>query len=267
MRVNNSRRWAPRGVRRWMIAAAALVTAAVVRALLHPVLGPVMPGTAFLIAAVLVQYYCGLAPAVCVMLAGLCIADYLFVPPYGRIDFIDQSDIVLLVSYPLITALFITLVERLKRAQYRAKLLAAVAQSRYEMLLRHDNERLLAQRSTDEMHRLLHHIAQYNRSLILIKALDTTASVTQGGLVTASSPAVSDSPIDIGSFSAGVVYGPGHARIHREDLARVTDRLLPGRHRMRLRADGHDWRPAECICERFTTPPGDFLILRVEERA
>jgi K+-sensing histidine kinase KdpD len=266
MRVNNSRRWAPRGVRRWIIAAAALLAAAVVRALLHPVLGPVMPGTAFLIAAVLVQYYCGLAPAVSVMLAGLCIADYLFVPPYGRLDFIDQSDIVLLVSYPFITVLFITLVERLRRAQYRAKLLAAVSQSRYEMLLRHDNERLLAQRSTDEMHRLLHHIAQYNRSLILIKALDAATSV-EGSLLAASSPVVADSSIDMQSFSAGVVFGRKHAHVHQEDLARVADRLVPGRHRMRFRSDGHDWRPAECVCERFTTPPGDFLILRMEERS
>lgn len=144
--------------------------------MLHPLLGDIMPGTAFLIAAVLVEYYCGLVPAFCVMLAGLCIADYLFVPPYGRIDVIDTSDIHLLVSYPLITIVVIVLVERLRRAQYRAELLAAVAQSRYEMLLRHDNERLLASRATDEMHRMLHHIAQYNRSLILIKALDPSGA-------------------------------------------------------------------------------------------
>jgi len=51
-----------------------------------------MPGTAFLIAAVLVEYHCGLAPSLLVVLAGLGLADYLFVPPYGRIDIIDASD-------------------------------------------------------------------------------------------------------------------------------------------------------------------------------
>ena len=48
------------------------------------------------------------------MLAGLCSRRLLFVPPYGRIDIIDASDIRLLVLYPLITMVFITLVERLE---------------------------------------------------------------------------------------------------------------------------------------------------------
>ncbi len=49
--------------------------------LLHPLLGPIMPGTAFCIAAALVEYFCGLAPALTVMVVGMGIADYLFVPP------------------------------------------------------------------------------------------------------------------------------------------------------------------------------------------
>jgi K+-sensing histidine kinase KdpD len=265
MEVRNSRRWAPRGRNRWLIAAAALFTAAIVRTMLHPLLGPVMPGTAFLIAAVLVEYYCGLGPAVCVMVAGLCLADYLFVPPYGRIDVIDSRDLHLLISYPLITIVVITLVERLRRAQYRAELLAAVAQSRYEMLLRHDNERLLARRATDEMHRMLHHIAQYNSSLILIKALDAANGALTGSVAAAAATATAGSLIDEEAFSAGIAYGARHADVHQEDLARVSDRLLPGHHRMRFMAGGEDWRPVECVCERFTTPSGEFLILRAED--
>jgi K+-sensing histidine kinase KdpD len=259
MEVKNSRRWAPRGRNRWIFAAAALLTAAVVRTILHPLLGPIMPGTAFLIAAVLVEYYCGLAPAVCVMLAGLCLADYLFVPPYGHIETIDQADVRLLVSYPLITIVVITLVERLRRAQYRAELLATVAQSRYEMLLRHDNERLLARRATDEMHRMLHHIRQYNRSLILIKAQDADTPAATA------SPAIDHEAFDDASFRAGIAFGSKHAQVHQEDLARVTARLLPGHHRLRFHEGVEDWRPVECICERFTTPSGEFLILRTEE--
>jgi K+-sensing histidine kinase KdpD len=263
MQVRNSRRWAKRGLHRWTISAAALFTAAVIRTLLHPLLGPIMPGTAFLIAAVLVEYYCGLAPSLSVMLAGLCIADYLFVPPYGRIDVVDQADI-RLISYPLITILVIALVERLRRAQYRAELLSAVSQSRYEMLLRHDNERLLARRATDEMHRMLHHIAQYHQSLILIKAVDSSSSALPASLVAAAATATPGGIIDDESFRSGVAYGARHAQVHREDLARVSERLLPGQHRMRFLSGGDDWRPVECVCERFITPSGDFLILRAE---
>src|ERR1700754_1065581 len=122
MEVRNSWRWAPRGRNRWIIAAIVLSAAALIRAALHPLLGPIMPETSFLIAAILVEYYCGLAPAVCVMLAGLCIADYLFIPPYRRPEIINQADLWVLISYSLVTILVITLVERLKRAQYRAGL-------------------------------------------------------------------------------------------------------------------------------------------------
>jgi K+-sensing histidine kinase KdpD len=119
MEVRNSRRWAPRGRNRWIIGAAALFTATLIRMAFHPLLGSFLPDTSFLIAAILVQYYCGLAPALCVMLVGLGLADYLFVPPYRRLDIIDQSDIKLLISYPLITIVMITLVEQLKRAVSR----------------------------------------------------------------------------------------------------------------------------------------------------
>ncbi|WP_345817004.1 DUF4118 domain-containing protein (plasmid) [Paraburkholderia sp. PREW-6R] len=265
MKVENSRRWAPRGRKRWITAAAALCTAAAIRSVLHPLLGPIMPGTAFLIAAVLVEYYCGLAPAICVMIAGLWLADYLFVPPYGRLDIIDASDVRLLVSYPLITIIVITLVERLKRAQYRAELLASVAHSRYEVLLRGDNERLLARRATDEMHRMLHHIAQHNQSLILIKALDPTTSAPPGSLVATAATSTTDGIIDDESFRTGIAYGTRHSDVHPDDLARVNDRLVPGHHRMRFLAHEHDWHAVECVCERFITPSGEFLILRAED--
>src|SRR4051812_31731083 len=134
MEVQNSRRWAPRGRRRWVIAGAALVSAAAIRTLLHPLLGPIMPATAFLVAAALVEFYCGLTPALCVMLAGLCLADYLFVPPYGHLDVIDQSDIRLLISYPLITLIVITLIERLRRGPNTAPRPTAGAPPRFVMI-------------------------------------------------------------------------------------------------------------------------------------
>ncbi len=266
MQVKNSKRWAPRGRNRWLIAAAVLVTAAAIRALLHPLLGSVMPGTAFLIAAVLVEYYCGLAPAFCVMLLGLWLADFLFVPPYGEIGIIDASDLRLLISYPLITIVVITLVERLRRAQYSAELLAAVAQSRYEMLLRHDNERLLARRATDEMHRMLHHVAQYTRSLILIKALNPVDSAPPGSFVAAAATAGASGVIDDASLNAGIAYGAKHTQVHKEDLARVSGRLTPGHHRIRFLSVGRDdWHPVECVCDRFITSSGEFLVLRADD--
>lgn len=256
MQVNNARRWAPNGPRRWIIAAAALAVAAVVRLVLHPLLGPIMPGTAFLIAAVLVEYFCGLTPALVVMVSGLCLADYLFVPPYGRLDVFDQSDIALLVSYPLITLLVITLVERLRRSQFRAELLAAVAQSRYEMMLRHDNERVLARHATNEMHRMLYHIAQHSRELILIQALENksiNAPDLDGDAAFGSGRAIGE----------GIAPGPRHADVHNDDIQRVSSGLSPGHYRIRFKSGERHWKPVNCVCERFTTHAGDFLVLRI----
>lgn len=216
-----------------------------------------MPGTAFCIAAALVEYYLGLAPAVTVMVIGLGIADYLFVPPYGDVTFFDQRDLILLASYPLVTVIVIFLIERLRREQFRAHLFASVAQSRYEMLLRHDNERVLARRAIDETHRLLHHLAQHHNSLILIKVLERRAG-WQASLD-------QDSPLGL-LQATDVAPGPLFDTLHPEDARRLVNALWPGNHRVRLRHKPHerDFGLMNCMCERFTTHAGDFLVLRTE---
>jgi K+-sensing histidine kinase KdpD len=117
-----------------------------------------MPGTAYFIAAALIEYFFGMAPALAVMTVGLVIADFLFVPPYQQIGVLDQSDVALIVSLPLVSMLVICLIERLRRSEFRAELIALVAQSRYEMLLRADNERAITSRAVDETHRLIRNL-------------------------------------------------------------------------------------------------------------
>jgi hypothetical protein len=116
-----------------------------------------MPGTAYFIAAALIEYFFGIAPALAVMAVGLVTADFLFVPPYQH-GALDQSDVGLIVSLPLLSMLVICLIERLRRSEFRAELIALVAQSRYEMLLRADNERAITSRAVDETHRLIRNL-------------------------------------------------------------------------------------------------------------
>ena len=70
---------------------------------------------------------------------------------------------------------------------------------------------------------------------------------------------------DDDSFRVGVAYGAMHSQVHQEDLARVTERLVPGHHRMRFLSAGKGWHPVECVCDRFITASGEFLILRAED--
>lgn len=134
-----------------------------------------------------------------------------------------------------------------------------MSQSRYEMLLRHDNERLISRRATDEMHRMLHHIVQYTRSLILIKGLDVASGALPASVM-AEAAGDNDEP-----FRAGIAYGVKHAQVHPDDLTRASDQLLPGHHRMRFLSGSNEWRAVECVCEQFFTPSGAFLVLRTED--
>jgi hypothetical protein len=254
MKVRNASRWAPRGLRGWYFAVLALVVASGVRMLLHPLLGPIMPGTAFFIAAALIEYYFGIAPALAVMTFGLVIADYLFVPPYQQIAVLDQSDVGLMVSLPLITILVICLIEKLRRSQFRAELVGLVAQSRYEMLLRADNERAIASRGVDETHRLLRHLPHYHDDIILIQALDRRAVQEHGG---AARSGVSK-PIP-----AATAPGRRYEHVHANDIVRLSSTLQPGSHRARIDLGRGKYKLMDCICERFTTHAGDFLVLRL----
>jgi K+-sensing histidine kinase KdpD len=252
MKVRNAARWAPRGSRRWLWAGIALAIASGIQMLAHPLMGPTMPGTAFCIAAALVEFYFGLGPAITVMVVGLCIADYLFVPPYRQIDALDQSDLALIVSYPLVTVLVICLLERLRRAQFRAELIAHVARSRYEMLLRLDNERAVANRAADETHRLLRHLPHYHSDIILIKAVDRK-SIIPG--VSAASPQ---------ALPAAIAPGSRFESVHPDDVNRLSLTAHAGSHRVRI-ALGSTFRTVNCICECFTTHAGDFLVFRVDD--
>ncbi|CAN7727980.1 DUF4118 domain-containing protein [Caballeronia sp. dw_19] len=240
MNIQNARRWAPRGKRVWLLSALALCVASGVRLALHPVLGPVMPGVAFCIAAAMVEYFFGLIPSLTVMLLGLGIADYLFVPPYGQIAVIDRADVMLAISYPLVTLSTITLIERLRRAQFSAELIAAVALSRYEMLLRADNDRALSRRAVDETHRLVRHLPHYHDAIILLQAVDRNAA--QGAK----------------EMAPGRLF----ANAHPDDIERLQRGLQPGRHRVRIGSGDGMHKLVECICERFTTHAGEFLVLR-----
>ena len=241
MNIQNARRWAPRGVRPWFGAAAALILASTVRLLLHPLLGPVMPGSAFCIAAVLVEYYFGLAPALVVMVFGLPIADYLFVPPYRMISVFDRRDVILLVAYPTITLLILGLIESLRRVQYQAELLTRVARSRYDMLLRADNERALAERATDTTHRLLDLLTSGRDGLLLCKTPDSDYRWH--------APEREDD--DVGAFFDS---------LHPEDRARLAADATPGPHT--LRTDVSSASAPAYVAERFTTQRGDFVVVR-----
>ena len=80
----------------------------------------------------------------------------------------------------------LSLIERLRRSEFRAELIALVAQSRYEMLLRADNERAIASRAVDETHRLIRNLPGCHDDTFPIQALVHQAGRWHGKSVPAS---------------------------------------------------------------------------------
>jgi K+-sensing histidine kinase KdpD len=252
--IKNARRWAPGGPRGWYLAALSVIVATAARLALQPVLGPARPDITFYIAAATIEYYFGLWPAIAVMVTGFAITDFMFIPPYGELYAIDRHDIILAISYPLLGAVIIGLIERLRRGQYHSDMVAAVARCRYEMLLRADNDRLLARRDAGETHRLLRTLTENNDKLVFIQVQQPD----QGP----------DAP-------AAMQPGNRFDDVHPDDIARLANLPTLGAHKVRLRreATSAELSPdgsgvsadlVDAVCERYTTPGGQFLILRLE---
>ena len=141
IRLRNARAWAPRGPVRWFIAVAALVAAFLVRLALQEELGPRFPLVTFTVATLFIHFFYGLGPALLVALGGLPIAVYVFVPPYFELDLPDAEDLFLILYYTSSTALFMVLIQYLRRAQYQSVLLAEIAESRQLMLMDSEADR------------------------------------------------------------------------------------------------------------------------------
>ncbi|MFM0632341.1 DUF4118 domain-containing protein [Paraburkholderia xenovorans] len=243
MKVRNASRWAPRGLRGWYFAVFALVIASGVRSLLHPLLGPIMPGTAYFIAAALIEYFFGMAPALAVMTVGLVIADFLFVPPYQQIGVLDQSDVALIVSLPLVSMLVICLLERLRRSEFRAELIALVAQSRYEILLRADNERAIASRAADETHRLIRNLPRCHDDIIPTQARVHQAVRCHGESGPASAPKTKP---------AATAPGMRYEHVHSNDISRLSSTLVPrSSHRTRINVGVGEYKLMDNAANRF----------------
>ena len=145
MKPRNAKRWAPGGARPYAAAAAAVGIASAARFALHPILQDYLPFLTFTIAALLVEFYCGLLPALLAVGGGFLIGTYFFVPPYATFLIPDLWDLVYTVGYFAVVLLGIALIESLQRSRYESRMLREVAQSRLEMLERSHAGRVQAE--------------------------------------------------------------------------------------------------------------------------
>jgi PAS domain S-box-containing protein len=147
VKIHNAKRWAPGGATPYAVAVLALVAAWALRFALHPIINDNLPFLSFTIAALLVEFYCGLGPALLAMVGGFLLGTYYFVPPYATFLMPEIWDLVYTVGYFAVVLLGIALIESLQRSRYEARLMREVAQSRLDMLERSHAGRVQAEES------------------------------------------------------------------------------------------------------------------------
>lgn len=259
MEIRNASRWAEPGARRYVGALMVVFAAFLVRSALHPVLDHSMPGVLFICAVIIVEYFWGLGPAIMAMVISIPIFDFFFVPPFRDIAHIDRRDIVIVTGFLLITPLAVMLIERLRRAQYRAELIAEVAETRYQMLLLAENERMLLTDSVELGNALMGYLTRH---------LDTIFYLAN--------PAMHYEYVDE-HFRRATGVSPEltkrdglRALLHPEDAQRLAglfeidgDRPPHGAVNLRMRSREGGFEMFTCELQYFRAHLGTFTILRL----
>ncbi|AVF40127.1 DUF4118 domain-containing protein [Pandoraea apista] len=259
MDIRNARRWAEPGAKRYVGALMVVLAAFLVRSLLHPVLDHSMPGIFFACAAIIVEFVWGLGPAIMAMVISIPIFDFFFVPPFRDIAELDRRDALIVTGFLMITPLAVALIERLRRAQYRAELIAEVAQTRYEMLLRAENERMLLSDSVQLGNALMTYLTKHLDTIFYLANPVTHYEFIDEHFRRAT------------GVAPEVVKREGlRALLHPEDALRLAglfvvdgERPHHGAHNLRMRTRDGDYEMFHCELQYFRAHVGTYVILRL----
>jgi PAS domain S-box-containing protein len=214
MKIRNAKRWAPGGPSSYVFAIAAAAIAFAVRYVLHPILQDRFAFLFFAIAALLVEFFGGLGPALLVAASGLVIGGYFFVPPFDSFAVPEGFELIIISFYIVAVLVGIILVESLQRSRYEARLLQQVAQSRLEMLERSEDHRLRAESAARDSEDRFRALASGMPQIWYMRRLDGNFEY------------VNDRYYELTGLAPGSLEENGWLNaIHTEDVERVKTEL------------------------------------------
>ncbi len=228
---------------------------------MHPVLEAHLPALFFTIAAVWVGFFLGIRPAILVVFIGVPIADYYFVPPYADFGDFDKEDVILFVGFPLVTLLFLTMIEWLRRTQHEAKLLRDVARSRHDMLLRADKRRRRAEASNLISERLVRVVTDKNANVLYVGKSGSSYEYVSETLNVEIAPLEGESGLERLLATLSVSDGLSLRAAFEptgNDGTQTWQMSLPRR--------DPDLPDLVCQLERFPTAHGAYVIMKVAEK-
>lgn len=259
MDIRNARRWAEPGAKRYVGALMVVFAAFLFRSLLHPVLDHSMPGIFFACAVIIVEFVWGLGPALMAMVISIPIFDFFFVPPFRDIAMLDRRDVMIVTGFLTVTPLAVVLIERLRRAQYRAELIAEVAQTRYEMLLRAENERMVLSDSVQLGNALMTYLTKHLDTIFYLANPTTHYEFIDEHFRRAT------------GVTPEIVKRDGlRALLHPEDAQRLAGLFNPeaprpqhGAHNLRMLSRDGGYEMFACELQYFQAHLGTYVILRL----
>jgi len=260
MKIRNARRWGPVGGWRYLAALVGFGLAFAIQRAIQPLFGSNLPDLFFIVAVLLSEFFLGLGPALMLVGASMLTLDMYFVAPYGRLGVVSRGDLTALLSHLALNLLAIGLIEWLRRVQYQAVLLAEVSRSRYDMLLRVDNERLLAEDSAKLTNRLLRNFTAHLDSVIYIGNAEI-------GYEFIGEAIRRDADLPLADMRGGhflYILHPEDAEVLEADLEQHGERDLHERlsRRLRVRRKNGSYLRYDCELEYFKAHSGVFVVLR-----
>lgn len=145
----NAKRWA-KGSLVTRFGGALLITlvAFAIRKMIHPYVQPHAPFQFVIVAAIMTEFYAGIAPALLSLTVGMVLGAYYFLKPFNVFDGVGSDDIVVVINSLSIAIISVILLEYLRRAQYSTRLTFNVINSQRRSLLEVYNQVLYQQRKS-----------------------------------------------------------------------------------------------------------------------
>ncbi len=171
-KLGNAKRWACGRRGAYSMAVVALLAAYAVQFFLQPVLQDRSVFMTFLIAAFAIEYFFGLCPAAFVVVGGLFLGLYFFMPPDGTFLVPEVADLTFVFAYLATAIVGIFIIEFLQRSRYEISLLRESVQSQLEMLQHSQKERSVAVEEAKLYEKRYQTLVSQNAELLYMRRLD-----------------------------------------------------------------------------------------------
>lgn len=262
MNLKNSKKWCsvPRPL---AYGASLLITLAAFafRYLVHDYVQPYIPFQPFFLACLLIEYFFGLGPAILSAVLALILGMHYFIEPYGVINGISVSDIIVSLNFILTTLLTIAIIEYLRRTLYSNQLWLKIANSRHRTSLLRENDRLYFAKKASAAASAVERLVK-DLSAVLVIQSDQGASYPQ--------------PLCYRLCERIRVDANGSGWLelfHPDDIAQLQD-ALQSREGMqetrrdltlRMRSPEGEYLPTQILLERLSVGHSAIMVIKLTE--